>query len=920
MVEKNSGSNRISGSWERIEISAVVGTCSTCDVKLKKARVSRRHCVVHKTAQGYLVEDLNSRNGTYVRGKKIHQKLPVAEGEKITLGRTHAFPWEQVLRYFEKTKNRNGSAERSHTITIGRNQANDIVPSDLDVSNWHAKVIFGSKRTYIEDVGSRNGTYLNSKHSPVTRARLRLEDVIYLGNTRLLAKDIFKKSLDSKTTPVLPDNYDAFKTALGITEPVAHGLLNLRGKQGSFFLGRGEDCDFVLPYPMVSLRHAKITVCNQTGITVDDLGSSNGTFVNGERIIRKIRIRPGDCIALGPVWFVLSNDGLSLELATRKGEIVLEGQGITIQLAGGKKILDDVSVAVLPGELVGLMGPSGSGKSTLISALNGYCSPVSGNVTINGRDLYEHYDEFRGMIGYVPQDDIMHADLTVQEALYFSARLRLPTDYSEDEIGQRLQRVINDLGLEGTEHTRIGNAERRGLSGGQRKRVNVAMELLTDPPLVFLDEPTSGLSSEDALSLMKLMRKLVVEGKTIILTIHQPSLEVYRLMDNLIVVGKDSNSASAGQLVFSGPAFPDAITFFQGKAKDGTDTSPDGVLRGLATRPASEWASKYRKSDYYQRFVANRLQDRSEHDYKNLASRRRVGGLSQYKTLVTRGLRIKLKDSWNTGVLLLQAPLIAIVLGLVFGPTLSEEVVVGNFADVSRATATTMFLLGFSALWFGCSNAARDIVAERAIYKRERMVGLTVPAYVASKFTILAILCSLQCGILLFIVGWLGSLRASWLFLFGAIFLAALVGVTIGLLVSAVARTSEVAAGVLPLVILPMVILGGVLLPLHDLPRGPIPMHVIAGMMPSRWAFESLLLPEADARPRLDADVVPPRIVPGSESRRRESEQYQDIAEVFFKRIDRFSSPSTLPLLVLSTQVVIGLGCVTILLLRQDTV
>ena len=574
---------------------------------------------------------------------------------------------------------------------------------------------------------------------------------------------------------------------------------------------------------------------------------------------------------------------------------------------------------MLPGELVGLMGPSGAGKSTLISALNGYCPPASGNVTINGTDLYEQYDEFRGMIGYVPQDDIMHADLTVQEALYFSARLRLPTDYSDNEIRQRIQKVIKDLGLEGTEHTRIGNAELRGISGGQRKRVNVAMELLTDPPLLFLDEPTSGLSSEDALSLMKLMRILANEGKTIILTIHQPSLDVYRLMDNLIVVGKDSNSPVAGQLVYSGPAFPDAITFFQGNDKVSGETSPDGVLRGLARRPANEWATKYRNSSYYKKFVAGRLQNHSEHHYKKLKPRRRVGGFNQYKSLVTRGLRVKLKDTWNTGVLLLQAPLIAILLGLVFGPTLSEKVVVDNFADVSRATATTMFFLGISALWFGCSNAARDIVAESAIYRRERMVGLTIPAYVASKVTILALLCCLQCGILLIFVGWLGSLQASWIFLFGAVLLAALVGVSIGLLVSAAARTGEVAAGVLPLVILPMVILGGVLLPLNDLPSSPVPMHAIASLMPSRWAFESLLLPEADARPQFDPSVAPPQVVAASEIRQHDSELYQDMAEVFFKRDDRLENASTIALLVLSTQVVICLGGVTIILLCRDT-
>ena len=283
------------------------------------------------------------------------------------------------------------------------------------------------------------------------------------------------------------------KLSVSDSEQVAHDLLDQIGKKpGVYFIGRGDNCDLTLDYPMVSLRHAKLTVDPQTGINIRDLGSSNGTFINGQRITRRMRVQPSDSVVIGSVWFVLSKDGLSLELGNQKSEIVLEGRGIGVKVAGGKHILDDVSLAVLPGELVGLMGPSGAGKSTLISALNGYCPPASGNVTINGRDLYEQYDEFRGMIGYVPQDDIMHADLTVQEALYYSARLRLPKDYSDNEISQRIRKVIKDLGLEGTEHTRIGNAELRGISGGQRKRVNVAMELLTDPPLLFLDEPTSG--------------------------------------------------------------------------------------------------------------------------------------------------------------------------------------------------------------------------------------------------------------------------------------------------------------------------------------------------------------------------------------------------------------------------------------------
>src|SRR5205807_1364578 len=157
----------------------------------------------------------------------------------------------------------------------------------------------------------------------------------------------------------------------------------------------------------------------------------------------------------------------------------------------------------------------------------------------NGEDLYEHYGQFAALIGYVPQDDIIHRDLTVGQALYYNARLRLPRDFSNADIADRISKVLNQLELQGARDVLIGSPEKKGISGGQRKRVNLAMELLTDPLILFLDEPTSGLSSEDALMVMRLLRELSNGGKTILLTIHQPSPEVFRLLDNLVVVSRD---------------------------------------------------------------------------------------------------------------------------------------------------------------------------------------------------------------------------------------------------------------------------------------------------------------------------------------------------------------------------------------------
>ena len=294
-----------------------------------------------------------------------------------------------------------------------------------------------------------------------------------------------------------------------------------------------------------------------------------------------------------------------LEKRDDHGNVTIEARNLVVAVPG-RRLLNNVSLTVFPTEFVGLMGPSGAGKTTLMNALNGYTRPTGGQVLLNGNDLYECYAQFATYLGYVPQDDIIHRELTVGEALYFTARLRLPGDYRQSEIRNRVREVLKQLDLEATEHVPIGSAEKKGISGGQRKRVNLAMELLTDPLVLFLDEPTSGLSSEDALLVMRLLRRLADAGKTILLTLHQPSLEAYRLMDNLVLVSKDKGSSDPGQLVYYGPAHPNAAHFFNPKAASKPDPLPDDIFKGLSQRPSAEWAADYHRSNYYRQFVTAR--------------------------------------------------------------------------------------------------------------------------------------------------------------------------------------------------------------------------------------------------------------------------------------------------------------------------
>lgn len=713
--------------------------------------------------------------------------------------------------------------------TIGANDACDIRVNRPYVSGKHCRLEFDGMNWCLEDFGSTNGTFINGVQLK-GKALVQTTDRITLGKTQPMP-----------WPAPLPRAED------GPLKSVA-----LPGLGKTIVLGRDHSCDLTVDFPMISSRHASIEKTTE-GWLVRDLRSTNGTFVRGRRITEAVPVNPGEVIGLGSHRLTLSADGVQLTELPPRGKAVLEANRVSVKIAE-QLLIAEISLVVQSGELIGIMGPSGAGKSTLLATLVGYQQPQQGSVTICGADLYARFDEFRGQIGYVPQDDIMHTDLTVKQALWYSARLRLPGDFTDQEIHTRIAAVIAQLGLSGLEQSRIGSAERRGISGGQRKRVNVAMELLTDPPILVLDEPTSGLSSVDALSLMQLLRRLADAGKTIVLTIHQPSLDVFKLMDGLAVIAKDQSSQNAGQLVWYGPAYPDSLSFFESGTQKETSNRAESVLQSLSRQTVAQWVQAYRGSVIFEPWVTSRQSPTVSPTATQPRNRRTfLVGLEQWWVLVKRMLAVKIADVWGTAVLLLQAPVVALLIAGVFGSKTTAEVNAGNWLEVSTASATTMFLLSLAAIWFGCSNAAREIVSERVIYRRERMAGLSTAAYLASKVSVLGLLCLIQCAVLLWIVGWGCGLVGEVLPMFRVLFLAAIVGVLIGLMTSALARSAEAAAGILPLVILPMVILGGILMPLNELPRAA---EWASDLIPSRWAFEGLLVQESSHRPLMEVTAM----------------------------------------------------------------
>jgi ABC-type multidrug transport system ATPase subunit/pSer/pThr/pTyr-binding forkhead associated (FHA) protein len=670
-------------------------------------------------------------------------------------------------------------------------------------------------------------------------------------------------------------------------------------------IGRTPDNDIVISHAQVSSHHARLHHQGNQ-LFVEDLRSANGTFVRGSRIPphQRVPVQSGEKIYIGPMPLAIdtARGGAAAEIVQVQeeyaenrwpGRPLYEIEAWSLQLevpdrddAGRMKVLlDSVSFKALPGDMIALMGPSGAGKTTLLLTLNGYLPPSNGVVRINGEDLYSIYDNLRGSIGYVPQDDLVHPELTVFEAIRYSAKFRLPPDYSEDEIDARVEQTIKDLGLETVKNLQIGKPEKKILSGGQRKRVNIALELVTDPVILFLDEPTSGLAADDTTALINLLHDMAQQtGKTIIMTIHQPAKDEFEQFTHCLVMGY------GGVPMYFGPT-KEAYRFFgTWKERHGHKNDIDNprdmfemlaqrerpifermkqldrdAQRGEARRIAGvEWRREYEnpQNRTFQRMYSGRRAIGTQMVERAFpATRSTTSG--QFGLLLSRYFKVKVRDVGGTLIMLLQAPIIGILLAGVFGGqersvpswclgALNELATrTGTKAPsdlLSRMSPTTdhtgaIFFLVVAAVWFGTSNAAREIVSERAIYMRERMVNLGLLNYVLSKYALLAVFCVIQCTVLLAIVffalGFHGGINAFGMQL-ASLVATSLCAVALGLLLSTVVASSEAAMALTPIALIPQVVLGGLMVPMTTVPQ----LRPLMMAIPARWGFEGAISPE----------------------------------------------------------------------------
>ncbi len=580
--------------------------------------------------------------------------------------------------------------------------------------------------------------------------------------------------------------------------------------------------------------------------------ANGATLVNG-RPVQRDNLLSGAEIRLGTQRFVLDGtDLIPLHDAggMRVDAIHLEQLAERGGLVGSRKVLlDDVSLTLLPGSFVAIVGASGAGKTTLLRALSGQVPPTSGQVLYNGRDLFTHQRELSNALGYVPQDDIVHKNLSVERALFYAGRLRLPKGTSHAQIAERVRQVLNDVDLMDQRKQLVAQ-----LSGGQRKRVNIALELLARPAVFFLDEPTSGLDPGLDLKMMTLLRRLADRGQTVVLVTHATT--------NIDLCDAVCFLAPNGRLAYYGP--PERL-----KEHFGTGNYAD-IYNALYESP-DDWVARFRQStDYVQNVESPRLQ--SEDMARAGATEpaiapgetdtfHPIGAFHQFLILTRRYLVLFAHDPINLLILLAQAPIIAgLVTVLAERHSLHDVMAPANPAvHMDFVAQRTLFILSCSAIWFGIINAAREIVKEKAIYLRERAVNLGILPYVMSKVVVLGALCAIQSFVLLAIVGtksgypprgilWPGT-NGSFAELYISLVLMALAGLMLGLLVSALAPTTDRALSIVPIILIPQILFSNVIFSLSD----PVSKW-ISYFMPSRWGMQATgsIVRISDARAELD--------------------------------------------------------------------
>lgn len=527
-------------------------------------------------------------------------------------------------------------------------------------------------------------------------------------------------------------------------------------------------------------------------------------------------------------------------------EVEFCGRDINFRFPNSDNGMHDFSFTLHSGQLVAVMGGSGTGKSTLMSLLNGSMAPQSGSISINGHNINE--EGAKELIGFVPQDDLLIEELTVYQNLWYTAKLCFE-GMSDEEMDKRVMDVLRQLGLDTARDLKVGSAINKYISGGQRKRLNIALELIREPAILFLDEPTSGLSSTDTEKVINILKELTYKGKLVITNIHQPSSDVYKLFDRLWLLDK------GGYPIFDGNPI-EAITYFKmaaNYADSNTSTCPTcgnvnpevvlniidekaldetGRMKDERKVSPQEWHGMYLKWRKHKALNEPKKGDVPPTDQK------KPGALRQFAIQLQRNFRTKITNLQYLLITLLEAPLLAAVCAFLthYAP------IEGYSVMENKNLVSYLFMAVIVAIFIGMSGSAEEIIKDRALLKREKFLSLSYASYISSKIVFMAGVTLIQTLLFVGIGNLIMELHDVFFVWWGILFLAAFLSSLIGLLLSQCLNSVVAIYISIPILLIPQILLCGLVVNFSDLtPKsttGNVP--VIGDVIPSRWAYEAL--------------------------------------------------------------------------------
>lgn len=815
----------------------VIGRDLRADVRIAHPLISRAHLVLRFDQGRWVAIDNGSLNGMYVNGRRV-SSVDLQDGQVLNIGNPDG---PQLT--FEVGRHQ-GSAGRTPTAAVPvAGHTGTSWPTQAPTGGgWQQPYTQPPRTAYPQTTGTQqrypsapqhgypggqqtgypSGPQHGYPSGPATG---------YPTNGPASAPQSYQ-SQPVRTPPPSPAGSSQAPTTMGPAaaprggaEPVSNlatSMLKILrpgrstpAPAGAVKIGRATDNDIVIPDVLASRHHATLVPLHG-GTEIRDERSINGTFVNGARVDSAV-LHDGDVVTIGNVDLVFTGGSLArrseTEADTRTGG--LEVRGLTWTIEGNKTLLDNISIDARPGTLTAVIGPSGAGKSTFARQVAGYTHPTSGTIKFEGHDVHAEYASLRSRIGMVPQDDVVHGQLTVRQALMYAAELRLPPDTTKEDREQVVMQVLEELEMTKHLDTRVDK-----LSGGQRKRASVALELLTGPSLLILDEPTSGLDPALDRQVMTMLRQLADAGRVVLVVTH--SLTYLDVCDQVLLLAPGGKTAFCGAPDQIGPELGTTnwADIFSTVAGDPVEANRRFLARTPPAPPAT--ASSEAPAD--------------------LGAPAKTSLRRQFSTIARRQLRLIISDR-GYFIFLALLPFIMGTLSLSVPGTVGFGVP-NPMGDAPNEPGQILVLLNVGAIFMGTALTIRDLIGERAIFRREQAVGLSTTAYLLAKVCVYSVFAVVQSAIVTAITmagkGWgEGAVEHGVVIpnrsleLFASMAATTVTAAMVGLALSALAKTSEQIMPLLVVAIMSQLVFSGGMIPV----TGRVGLDQLSWITPARWGF-----------------------------------------------------------------------------------